>query len=111
VDHVLLREKGLSSALGHETAFPHARIQSLHDSLFTFLRCDEGIDFKAPDGKPVRMAFLILTPYYEPVAQLNLLSKLAKLVLNTPLRERLLEAESSEEIKEVITAFESTIPL
>jgi mannitol/fructose-specific phosphotransferase system IIA component (Ntr-type) len=57
------------------------------------------------------MAFLILTPYYEPVAQLALLSKLAKLVLNMPLRERLLEAVSSEEVKEVITAFESTIPL
>jgi CBS domain containing-hemolysin-like protein/mannitol/fructose-specific phosphotransferase system IIA component len=111
VEHVLQREKGLSSALGHETAFPHARIQSLADSLFTFLRCDEGIDFKAPDGRPVRMAFLILTPYNEPVAQLNLLSKLAKLVLNLPLRERLLEAQSSEEVKEVITAFEGTIPL
>jgi CBS domain containing-hemolysin-like protein/mannitol/fructose-specific phosphotransferase system IIA component (Ntr-type) len=111
VEHVLLREKGLSSALGHGTAFPHARIQSLPESLFTFLRCDEGLDFKAPDGRPVRLAFLILTPYYEPVAQLTLLSKLAKLVLNTPLRERLLEAESSEEVKEVITAFEDTIPL
>jgi len=111
VEQVLAREKGLSSALGHEAAFPHARIQSLHDSLFSFLRCDEGIDFKAPDGKPVRMAFLILTPYYEPVAQLTLLSKLAKLVLNTPLRERLLEAESGEEIKEVIAAFEENIPV
>ncbi len=111
VEHVLLREKGLSSALGHGIAFPHARIQSLSAPLFTFLRCDEGLDFKAPDGLPVRMVFLILTPYYEPVAQLTLLSKLAKLVLNTPLRERLLEAVSSEEVKEVVTAFEDTIPL
>ena len=110
VEHVYQREKGLSSALGHQTAFPHARIQSLAHPLFTFLRCEEGIDFKAPDGKPVRMAFLILTPYHEPLAQLALLSKLAKLVLNTALRERLLEAETCEEVREVITAFEETIP-
>lgn len=111
LEHVYLREKGLSSALGHRMAFPHARIQSLGESLFTFLRCDEGIDFKAPDGQPVRMIFLILTPYYEPIAQLSLLSKLAKLVTNTPLRERLFEAQSQEEVKEVITAFEGTIPV
>ena len=73
--------------------------------------CRDGIDFRAPDGRPVRMAFLILTPYHEPLAQLALLSKLAKLVVNTPLRERLLEAESAEEVREVITAFEETIPL
>jgi len=111
LEQVYQREKGLSSALGHETAFPHARIQSLGAPLFTFLRCREGIDFRAPDGRPVRMAFLILTPYHEPVAQLALLSKLAKLVVNTPLRERLLEAESSEEVRELMTAFEETIPL
>jgi len=111
VEQVYQREKGLSSALGYETAFPHARIQSLGSPLFTFLRCRDGIDFRAPDGRPVRMAFLILTPYHEPLAQLALLSKLAKLVVNTPLRERLLEAESAEEVREVITAFEETIPL
>jgi hypothetical protein len=32
-------------------------------------------------------------------------------VVNTPLRERLLEAESSAEVRELITAFEETIPL
>jgi CBS domain containing-hemolysin-like protein/mannitol/fructose-specific phosphotransferase system IIA component (Ntr-type) len=111
LEQVYQREKGLSSALGYETAFPHARIQSLTAPLFTFLRCMDGVDFRAPDGRPVRMAFLILTPYYEPLAQLALLSKLAKLVVNTPLRERLLEAVNVEEVREVITAFEDTIPL
>ncbi len=111
VEQVYHRERGLSSALGRETAFPHARIQSLAAPLFTFLRCKDGVDFRAPDGRPVRMAFLILTPYHEPLAQLALLSKLAKLVVNTPLRERLLEAESVAEVREVITAFEETIPL
>ena len=111
VQQVHQRERGLSSALGHETAFPHARIQSLAAPLFTFLRCREGVDFRAPDGRLVRMAFLILTPYHEPLAQLALLSKLAKLVVNTPLRERLLEAEKVEEVGEVVRAFDQIIPL
>jgi len=108
---VYQREPGLSSALGHEAAFPHARIQSLTEPLFTFLRCPDGVDLGAPDGKPVRLGFLILTPFTEPTAQLQLLSQLARLVLNTPRKQRLLEAESPAEIAEVIGAFESTIPL
>jgi hypothetical protein len=31
--------------------------------------------------------------------------------MSTPLRERLLEAENVEEVREVMTAFEGTIPL
>ena len=111
LEQVTQREKGLSSALGHETAFPHARIQSLAEPLFTFLRCPDGVDLNAPDGKPVRLGFLILTPFTEPTAQLQLLSQLARLVLNTPLKERLLEAENAAEVAEVIGAFESTVPL
>jgi CBS domain containing-hemolysin-like protein/mannitol/fructose-specific phosphotransferase system IIA component (Ntr-type) len=111
LEQVYQREKGLSSALGHETAFPHARIQSLARPLFTMLRSREPMDLKAPDGKPVRLFFMILTPFAEPAAQLRLLSQLARLVLNVSLRERLLEAVSRDEISEVIGAFETTIPL
>jgi CBS domain containing-hemolysin-like protein/mannitol/fructose-specific phosphotransferase system IIA component (Ntr-type) len=111
LEQVYQRERGLSSALGHEAAFPHARIQSLAEPLFTFLRCPDGVELGAPDGKPVRLGFLILTPFTEPTAQLQLLSQLARLVLNTPLKQRLLEAENTAEVAEVIGAFESTIPL
>jgi CBS domain containing-hemolysin-like protein len=111
LEQVYQREKGLSSALGHETAFPHARIQSLARPVFTMLRCREAMDLKAPDGKPVRLFFMILTPYAEPAAQLRLLSQLARVVLNVSLRERLLEATNRDEVTEVIGAFETTIPL
>ena len=111
LEQVYQRERGMSSALGREAAFPHARIQSLAEPLFTFLRCPDGIDLGAPDGKPVRLGFLILTPFSEPTAQLQLLSQLARLAVNAPLRQRLLEAENTAEVSEVIGAFESTIPL
>lgn len=111
LEQVYQREKRLGSALGHETAFPHARIQGLAEPLFTFLRCPAGVDLNAPDGEPVRLGFLILTPLHEPAAQVQLLSLLARLVLNTPLRMRLLEAREPQEVAEVIGAFESTIPL
>jgi mannitol/fructose-specific phosphotransferase system IIA component (Ntr-type)/CBS domain-containing protein len=111
LEQVYQRERRLSSALGHETAFPHARIESLSKPLYTMLRIREPLSLKGPDDKPVRLFFPILTPYSEPAAQLRLLSQLARLVLNDSLRERLLEAEQREEVVEVIGAFETTIPL
>jgi mannitol/fructose-specific phosphotransferase system IIA component (Ntr-type) len=40
-----------------------------------------------------------------------LLSKLARLVGNSSLRDRLLETESPEGVREVITVFEESVPL
>ena len=111
LNHVYDREKGLSSALGHGAAFPHARVQHLDRALLGFTRCPEGMDLKAVDGKPVQMVFLILTPYNEPTSQLNILSKLARLVMNPTLRDRLLDASTPEEVLEVLRAFEHTVPV
>ncbi len=110
-NQVYERERGLSSALGRETMFPHARLRSLAVPLFSFLKLKEGLDLKAPDTKPVRMVFLILTPYSEPAFQLRFLSQLARITTNESLRERLLEARDRHEIEEVIHAFEATVPL
>ena len=108
---LIKRERGLSSALGHGAAFPHARIRSLQRPLFSFCRSRDGISFTAPDKIPVRLLFLILTPYHEPASQLALLSKLARIVSNSSLRDRLLEAESVAEVDEVLTVFEESVPL
>jgi PTS system nitrogen regulatory IIA component len=110
VDLVYRREQGLSSAVGYGAAFPHARLERLDRPLVGFSRCPEGVDLKSIDHKPVEMVFVILTPYHEPTAQLGLLSKLARLVLNPTLRDRLTEAQNQEELLEVLRAFEDTVP-
>ena len=111
LDQVYRRERGLSSALGHGAAFPHARIDRLDRPLVGFTRCPDGLDLKAIDGKPVGLVFLILTPFHEPTAQLGLLSNLARLMLNPTLRDRLMEATTKEELVEVLRAFEDTVPI
>jgi mannitol/fructose-specific phosphotransferase system IIA component (Ntr-type) len=108
---VYRREQGLSSAVGYGAAFPHARIERLDRPLVGYTRCPEGVDLKSIDGKPVQMIFVILTPYHEPTAQLGLLSKLARMMLNETLRDRLAQAENREELLEVLRAFEDTVPI
>ena len=111
LERLVLREKGMSSALGHEAAFPHARLDRLERPLISFSRYPEGAPFNAPDGRPVRLVFTILTPFNEPTAQLRILSSLARLVVNPTLRQRLLDATTPEELWEVLAAFEGTVPL
>ncbi|MBN1834262.1 MAG: PTS sugar transporter subunit IIA, partial [Spirochaetales bacterium] len=111
LEELIARERGLSSALGFGAAFPHARVRGLERPLFSFCRSREPVAFSAPDTVPVRLLFLILTPYHEPTWQLTLLSKLARIVSNASLRDRLLEAAGLEDVAEVIRVFEESVPL
>lgn len=103
LQQLVARERGLSSALGRGAAFPHARVRSLQRASSSFCR--------ALDAVPVRLLFLILTPYHQTASQLALLSKLARIVGNSPLRDRPQETNSVEEVREVMTVFEESVPL
>jgi CBS domain containing-hemolysin-like protein/mannitol/fructose-specific phosphotransferase system IIA component (Ntr-type) len=105
------REKMLSCALGHETAFPHVRIEELDKPLITFARSRRGVNFPAMDNKPVKLIFLILVPLSVPTYQLKILSQLSSLVSNETLKNRLLLAKTPDEVCQIITAFESRVAL
>ncbi|MCX5783949.1 MAG: CNNM domain-containing protein [Elusimicrobia bacterium] len=106
-DLLVKREKSFSCALGHGTAFPHARAPKLSQTLVTFGRSQEGLDFSCMDNEPVKLMFLILTPLQEPTAQLRVLSLLAGVVSNYAIKKQLLSAKSAQEILEILTAYEN----
>jgi CBS domain containing-hemolysin-like protein/mannitol/fructose-specific phosphotransferase system IIA component len=106
---VIKREKNFSTALGHQVAFPHARLESLAKPLLAVGRSKQGIFFPAPDNQPVRVLFLILTPFNEPTLQLNILSQLSYLISNLTLRKRLLGASTSDQLFDIIKAFENKV--
>jgi len=106
---ILKRESNFSTALGHQTAFPHARLASLSRPLLAIGKSREGIDFPSPDGQPVKVVFLILTPFNEPTLQLNILAQLSGLISNVTLRKRLLSAKTPENLMDVVTAFENKV--
>lgn len=110
-DKIIKREKSLSTAIGHQIAVPHARIDGLKKTILSIGISKEGIDFLSPDMKPVKLIFLILTPYHDPSAQLNILSKISKLASNVTLRKKLFKANSLYEIKEIFTIFEDSVPV
>ena len=84
------REEVLSTGIGNGVALPHARIDGLKELLVLVGISMAGIDFDAPDGKPAKVIFLILSPLNDPSAQLDITSEIARLFRDHRMTESVL---------------------
>ncbi len=109
IDAVLRREKAVPSAVAGSVAVPHARVPGLRTPRAAFARLREGVDYHAPDGRPVRLVLLLLSPSdAAPGTQSRLLRKAGGLMDSDFLRTRLLDATSAAEVKEVLRVGETS---
>ena len=88
-NEILNREKQVSTAVGLGIAFPHARMENLDHCMIVFLKTTRGIEWDSPDGKPVNLVFLILTPESKPSAQLKILQTLSLMLKDKKILEGL----------------------
>lgn len=95
---VLERESVMGTGLGEGLAIAHARLSDLRAPLLAFGRAREGIDWDTPDGLPVHLAFVLLTPQRDDGLQLQILSALAQGLSEEPARRRLRDADGEEEL-------------
>ncbi|MCB6183695.1 PTS sugar transporter subunit IIA [Leeia sp. TBRC 13508] len=89
-DALFDREKLGSTGLGQGVAIPHGRIKGLKEAAGFFVRLKEPIPYDAPDGKPVRLLFVLLVPDHASELHLQILGELAELFCSRTLREQLL---------------------
>lgn len=59
---VLEREARMPTSIGLGIAVPHARIAAAPGLLAAVGICPAGLDYSVPDGKPVRLAILLVSP-------------------------------------------------
>lgn len=71
------REEQMSTAMGHGIAIPHARIKDLEHAQLLMVKTRHGIEWDSPDGNPVNLAFLVLTPLDNSKAQLQILQAIS----------------------------------
>jgi Kef-type K+ transport system membrane component KefB len=88
------REQLMGTGVGHEIAIPHARMPALQRPVLTIGRSTAGIPWDAPDGLPVHLVFLLLTPEEEHGIQLQILAALAQAMLDPDARQHLMEADT-----------------
>lgn len=97
------REKLGSTGLGQGVAIPHGRARGLKEAAGVLIRLKSAIPFDAPDGKPVQILFVLLVPEQATDLHLQVLSELAQLFSSRQLREKLLAAQSADELYTLLT--------
>ena len=74
-----------------------------------FGRSAEGILFDEQSSELVRLIFLVVTPAERPNVQVFLLEQLASVARSEFVRERLMRAQSQEEVFEIIAAADPAV--
>lgn len=88
-DALLEREKLGTTAIGDRIAIPHAKLPELGRLVGGFARLAEPVDFEALDELPVDLVFVLLAPEDASAEHLKALARLARLLRDPELRERL----------------------
>ena len=99
------REKIVSTGLGMHTAFPHVKISCIPEFFITIGIVSKGVDWDSLDGLPAKIIFMIGGPDGQQNHYLGILSKLSLIIKNQKTRTKLLLAESSEDVLEIIRKF------
>ena len=81
---------------------PHARLLGLKEPLIAVGRFAKAPPVPTPDGTPLRLVFLILTPLETPTMQLKVLQRIASLVTNETLRRKILRAKTDESLLTIL---------
>lgn len=98
---VFERERIMSTGVGKGLAIPHGKAAEIGGNFAAFALLKSPIDYKAIDGEPVSMIFLLAGPKSSNNLHIKLLSRISRLMNNNSFREKLKKCNSSKEIVEV----------
>ncbi|MEZ5358006.1 MAG: PTS sugar transporter subunit IIA [Candidatus Zixiibacteriota bacterium] len=91
---VMEREEIQNTSYGRNIAFPHARTDAVDDMFVALGISPEGLDDKTPDGKPLYVVCLLLTPSNIAKLYLQTLSAFAAFARNPQNIEAVIQATS-----------------
>ncbi|WP_313972654.1 fructose-specific PTS transporter subunit EIIC [uncultured Selenomonas sp.] len=103
---VLAREASGTTGLGDGIATPHAKSAGVKAPGLAAMTVPTGMDFEAMDGNPSRLFFEIAAPDTAADVHLEVLSKLATMIMDPDFKEALVAAKSKEEFLSLIDAKE-----
>ena len=102
LEALLEREKLGSTGIGHGVAIPHAKLKGIDSIVVAFGRSKLGVPFQSMDGKQVHLFFLIIAPENSTSAHLKALGGISRLLLDSEFRQKLIKAETAEELSGLI---------
>ena len=98
------REEIMSTGIGVGIAIPHAKINSVREMAFAVGISENGIDFDSMDGHPVKLIILVIAGEKQHKDYLRLLSNIMAILKKEPVKERIIQSSSPEEIIEIFSS-------
>ena len=96
------REQLGSTGFGQGVAIPHAKIDGLPEIYALFARLGEPVDYKAIDGRPIDLVFLLLSPPDAGAEHLKALAAISRVTRDAATLERLRGARSRDALAAVL---------
>jgi PTS system nitrogen regulatory IIA component len=104
LDVLAEREKISTTAIGEGVAIPHGKLAGVDRVYAVFARSKMGVDFAALDGEPTHLFFALIAPEDGAADHLKALARISRLLKESAFRSRLLRANSSDELFEIISS-------
>src|SRR5437868_7754479 len=96
------REQLGSTGFGQGVAIPHTKVDGLANIYALFVRLAEPLDYKAIDGRPVDLIFLLLSPPGAGAEHLKALAAISRVTRDGQTLERLRGARSRDALAAVL---------
>ena len=106
LEAVFAREESGSTGLGDGIATPHAKSAGVKEAGLAAMVVPNGVDFEALDGQPSRLFFMIAAPEGAADTHVEVLSKLATMVIDPDFKNALIQSATVNRFLELITAKE-----
>ena len=96
------RERIGSTGFGQGVAIPHGKLEGLGRIYGLFVRLSEPVDFKAIDGQPVDLVFLLLSPPDAGAEHLKALASVSRVIRHGPTLAKIRGARSADALVAVL---------
>lgn len=99
---VYAREQEGSTGIGEGIAIPHCKSDAVIKPGLAAMVVKDGVEFESLDGQPAYLFFLIAAPNTEDNVHLDVLSRLSVLLMDEDFTNKLRQAASVSEFKQII---------
>lgn len=105
---IYAREAESTTAMGEGIAIPHAKTPAVKRAGLAAMTVPDGVDYDAPDGEPSNLFFMIAAPNTKDNIHLEVLSRLATMLMDEDFVDNLRKAKTPQEFLGVIDKFEKS---
>ena len=99
---VLDREKIMSTGIGDGIAIPHLKMRRVRVPFTMMMTMGNDVHHETPDGKPVNIYSLLISPAEDGPLHLRRLSRISRLLRNESLCQRLRDTQDRDVIQSLL---------